>query len=159
MTTEGWYYTHDGHRHGPFSGRELRALAASGAILRTDTIGREGVETGVLAETIQHLFPATVVVPVAAEPPAVVADPVRTEVPQPQPVVFTRRKLTAVAGQGAVIMSQDGERVKFKKKCLKCRHEDSTWTTLPISVGVMRAGFFCPKCRQRREVELHGRQV
>jgi len=45
---------------------------------------------------------------------------------------------------------------KFRKKCTTCGHADNSWNTLPIRNGVMRAGFYCIKCRKHRDVEVHG---
>jgi ribosomal protein L33 len=66
------------------------------------------------------------------------------------------RKGRATAGRGAVLVGQDGVNVKFRKKCTACGHADSSWTTMPIRNGVMRIGFYCPKCRKHRDVEVHG---
>jgi GYF domain 2 len=56
--SDRWYYAHDDNKIGPFSDRQLMALAVLGEILRTDTIWKEGVEKGVLATKVQYLFPA-----------------------------------------------------------------------------------------------------
>lgn len=175
--TNGWYYAHDGERRGPFTGRQLRILALSGRILRTDSVYREGIEAGVEASEVKNLFaivPTPARVTSVAEPVSVVAEPLPIPAPEPVPVsvpapniapppqvaapMRAPRKFSAIAVKGAVVMSQDGERVKYKKKCTKCQHEDSSWTTAPITVGTMKAIYFCPKCSQRREVELRGRQ-
>jgi transposase-like protein len=58
--------------------------------------------------------------------------------------------------RGAVIVGQDGVNVKYKKKCLTCGHADSSWHTAPIRNGVIKAVFFCPKCRKSRDVEIKG---
>lgn len=60
----------------------------------------------------------------------------------------------AVAVKGAVIVSQDGARVKFLKKCTTCGHLDSSWNTMPIRNGVIRVFYFCSKCKKNRDVEL-----
>ncbi len=52
-----WYYAKEGCKVGPFSGRELKELAACGVILPTDTVWKEGVATGVLARRVRNLFP------------------------------------------------------------------------------------------------------
>ncbi len=52
-----WYYAHENAKMGPFSGRQMVDLAVAGQILRTDTVWKEGVEKGVLAQKVQHLFP------------------------------------------------------------------------------------------------------
>ncbi len=62
--TDRWFYAHAGHKLGPFSGRQLHDLSSAGEILRTDTVWKEGVESGVLARRVRNLFsepaPATV---------------------------------------------------------------------------------------------------
>jgi hypothetical protein len=62
----------------------------------------------------------------------------------------------AVVISGAIIVSQDGVAVKFRRKCPKCGHEESVRTSMIIAVGQMRSGFFCPKCRRRFEATLQG---
>lgn len=54
---ELWYYASDESKIGPCSGRELKDLAASGRILPTDTIWKEGIAKGVLATKVKNLFP------------------------------------------------------------------------------------------------------
>jgi ribosomal protein S27AE len=58
--------------------------------------------------------------------------------------------------RGAVIVSQDGTTVYFRKKCSQCGHEETGRSRLPIRNGVTRAGYFCPKCRKLRPVEIQG---
>ena len=48
----------DGCRLGPFSGRELRDLAVCGLLLPTDTVWKAGIEKGVAAALVKHLFPS-----------------------------------------------------------------------------------------------------
>jgi|SRR5579862_4296321 len=69
------------------------------------------------------------------------------------------RKRRAVATKGAIITSQDGVYVSFRKKCTDCGHEDAARTTTIIGHGIIRAYFFCPKCRKNREVILQGMQM
>ena len=66
------------------------------------------------------------------------------------------RKGRALAVKGAVISSQDGEFVHFRKKCDKCGYEDTSRTSMRIRTGVSRESFFCPKCRKVREVQIQG---
>jgi hypothetical protein len=56
--------------------------------------------------------------------------------------------------KGAVIVSQDGTNAKYKQKCSVCSQESSTWHTLRIAAGMVRAVFFCPKCSKKRDVEI-----
>jgi hypothetical protein len=51
-----WYFSHDGDKAGPYSGRQLMELAATGAILPTDTIWKEGIEQGMPAQNVRNLF-------------------------------------------------------------------------------------------------------
>jgi hypothetical protein len=62
----------------------------------------------------------------------------------------------AVAGRGTVIVGQDGTNVQFRKKCSTCGHEDNCRSRMPIKTGVTKVGFYCPKCRKRRDVEIQG---
>jgi hypothetical protein len=75
----------------------------------------------------------------------------KAPVQQPPP-----RKGRATAVRGAVIVSQDGTTVYFRKKCSQCGHEETGRSRLPIRNGVTRAGYFCPKCRKLRPVEIQG---
>ena len=52
-----WYYAHDENRIGPFSSRQLKELASTGAILVCDTIWKEGIVKGVVASRVKNLFP------------------------------------------------------------------------------------------------------
>jgi hypothetical protein len=65
----------------------------------------------------------------------------------------TRR---AIAGTGAVLISQDGYNVHYRKKCSQCGFEDTCRSTMLISMGATRTYFFCPKCRKNREVQIQG---
>jgi hypothetical protein len=67
-----------------------------------------------------------------------------------------KRKARATAGRGVVIVGQDGTSVKYRKKCTACGFEDSSWRTMPIARGTTRLSFFCPKCRKKRDGEIHG---
>jgi hypothetical protein len=69
----------------------------------------------------------------------------------PQP-----KKGRALGGNGAIIVSQDGFTVYFRKKCTKCGYEDLSKSRMPIRSGTTRTGFFCPKCRKLRQVEILG---
>ena len=51
-----WYYAHDANKIGPFSGQQLKNLAATGHILQADIIWKEGVAKGVLASKVKNLF-------------------------------------------------------------------------------------------------------
>jgi hypothetical protein len=66
------------------------------------------------------------------------------------------RKGRATAGQGAIIVSQDGTTVQYIKKCIKCGHADASKSRMPIKHGTTRIGYYCPKCRKLRPVEIQG---
>jgi hypothetical protein len=66
------------------------------------------------------------------------------------------RMRRAVAGQGAVLVSQDGYRVHYRKKCSACGFEDNCRSTMLISTGITQSHFFCPKCRKNRPVQIKG---
>src|SRR5437773_2565578 len=51
-----WYYSHEGVRLGPCSARQLKELAASGGLLRTDTVWKQGTPHGVPADRVKNLF-------------------------------------------------------------------------------------------------------
>jgi len=209
-----WFYSHEGVRLGPCSARQLKELAASGGLLPTDTVWRQGTPQGVPAHRVKNLFviarvdtpgseevdlsrlPATAPVSTAI-PPAIAsyARPLppdaradRAEVPterpselaedamapttlaadaagqtpgqppaqsrqgQPQP----RKKARALAVKGAIIVSQDGTRVRYRKKCTVCGFEESNRSSMLIRRGQIRAGFFCPTCRKNRPVVIQG---
>jgi hypothetical protein len=66
------------------------------------------------------------------------------------------RMRRAVAVQGAVLVSQDGYSVHYRKKCSQCGFEDNCRSSMLISTGITRSHFFCPKCRKSREVQIQG---
>jgi hypothetical protein len=163
-----WYYAHGLEpRLGPFSPEQMKALALSGDILPTDTVWKHGVERGAQATRVQHLFTHTLQAtkgqatesseepPQAPEPTlgAAKAPPHSSSTPA---AAHSRRR--ALAGHGATITSQDGEYVRFRKKCMTCGLEDTSRSMLRILPGPMKAQFFCRKCRKSREVSLRGFQ-
>jgi len=173
-----WYYWHDADVLGPFSGKQLFDLAATGGIVPTDTIWKEGVEGGIQASRVQHLFPVVPEsqlvggdLPMAtaapsAESPAKAPAEDEGKAPAVKPPESVSRwdsgshnkggKSRAVAGKGVVIMGQDGTNVKFKKKCTTCGYEDSSMKTMAIARGTTRVVFFCQKCKKQRHVEING---
>jgi|SRR5579884_505724 len=66
------------------------------------------------------------------------------------------RMRRAMAGKGAILLSQDGYHVHYRKKCSQCSFEDTCRSTMLINIGSTRSHFFCPKCRKNREVEIQG---
>jgi hypothetical protein len=177
-----WYYAQDNRSFGPLAWEQLRQAAAAGQVRPTNIVWQQGMTEGVVASTVEYLFPAALAKPPpAATAPAVTAPPsaVRAKTLSPTPPLSAAspppptpaaapgtpdqpppqeqvRKRRAAGVKGAVVLSQDGVVVSFRKKCLKCGQEDSTRTTMPIRNGPMRAGFFCPKCRKLQPVEMQG---
>jgi hypothetical protein len=177
-----WYFSRDEKKLGPYSAVQLKELAAAGEIQLTDTIWKEGVASGCPASRVKHLFPSAPAAPVPDPPPSSAepeSQPTAKEQTSPEPAaameparVFQEaeappsistgpppikpKKKLAVAVQGVVIITQDGERVAFRKKCIKCKFEDNCRTTLPIRIGTTRATFYCPKCRKVQPVVLQG---
>jgi hypothetical protein len=93
--------------------------------------------------------------PLAAAAVALADKATRTQRPQISATEEVKKR-RAVAVSGAVILSQDGTSVNYKKRCRKCGHEDATRSSMPISIGITRASFFCRKCKHLREVEIEG---
>jgi len=214
-----WYFGWDLERFGPFSAAQLKELGALGKLQPTDTVWKEGIENGVLADNVKNLFldpPAealhakTTTGPVAyesltvdAERPEIIPNGLMLNVvPDQTDVVFPGspspinspgseeieeraleasralstatdlkpitndhdpgtqrkplRKGRAIAVKGAVIISQDGGIVQYRKKCIKCAYEDACRIRMPIRNGVSRERFFCPKCRKLGEVIIQG---
>ena len=170
----GWFYARDEHaKLGPFSGERLKELAASGVLLPTDTVWKAGVDDGVQARLVKNLFapeaarellPAPVVpkldakgdqgtIPFTGDSEEQVA-PERSETkPRPKPNV----RAVATAVKGADIVGQDGVEARYRMKCTECGHKDSSCRTIKIVPKTTKSGFFCPKCKKRREVIILGR--
>jgi len=177
-----WYYGWGKHKFGPFTETQLMELAEQGKLQPMDTVWKEGTDNGIPALQVKNLFPemeedapaaaegqrseseSVAAVPSeAAEPkeptdfdsasaaPSAIADSNPSATPK-----YTQRKGRAVAVKGAIIISQDGERVQFRKKCLRCGYEDASKSGMPIRNGTTRARFFCPKCRKAGEVIIQG---
>jgi hypothetical protein len=72
--------------------------------------------------------------------------------PRVKPAVVRMKR--AIAESGAIILSQDGERVRFRKKCVRCGFEDACNSTMRIMPGINRQLFFCPKCRKQVGVAI-----
>jgi hypothetical protein len=237
-----FYFARNQEQFGPFSAVQLKEFAATRRLQPTDTVWKEGMKKGVLAATVNYLFPAaaaekrpedtpvetasrpasspqpatspspgspTPEAPSAAAPlpahaqtppveptpqlpqasghsqpavalapepspgagestgriselvPPLTADPLLqpssgappTAKParsQPHPV----KKGRVTGARGAIIISQDGEFVRYRMKCIKCNYEHVSQNRMPIKNGCTRVGFFCPKCKRRRPVEI-----
>jgi hypothetical protein len=74
----------------------------------------------------------------------------------PRPPAEPARKWRAVARNGAIILSQDGATVRYRKKCSQCGFEDRCRSSMHIDPGVRRIRFYCPKCRKSREIQIQG---
>jgi GYF domain 2 len=154
----GWYYAHDETKIGPFSGDQLKDLAASGELLPLDTVWKGGVEQGVQASRVKNLFAAAPAVMLATDnssTAALVSAPT-PEAPRNSPTTpaKTVNRGRAVALRSADIVSQDGTQAKYRKKCTACGTVDSSCHTITISNKTTKANYFCPKCRKRREVVI-----
>jgi hypothetical protein len=228
-----WYFARNNQSRGPFSATELQALAASGQIRAADTVWKEGMEKGVLAAKVKHLFavvqpsptvaPAKEVFPTASSSAAPAQSPVRpveepppatpfeamttpaegpldfpddpallplddvpwsvgvaaaqaalaarqresasSEAPaaaekpaaridprRPEPEVRQKRVTTV---KGGTLVNQDGVRVKYRKKCIRCGHDDTCVSSAVIQLGCVRVNFYCPRCRKSQQTEIH----
>jgi hypothetical protein len=248
-----WYFAWDDHRFGPFSAAQLKELAALGRLQPTDTVWKAGVEKGVPADKVKHLFPTRVAEAHPAEASSLltqrlsstlerphdlcspkpngaakldpwlnahhdqtvaeervhdlipnglmlegqpgphdapdwsphapsnspVPDVVAGGEPEASPALTVTaepkadgpatpgqdqpsspkklvKKGRATAVKGAILISQDGEVVQYRKKCLKCGYENTTRSSMPIRNVVSTASFFCPKCRKSGAVVIRG---
>jgi hypothetical protein len=52
-----WYYAQDNRSFGPFSWGQLREAADAGRLRRTNIVWQQGMTEGVVASTVNHLFP------------------------------------------------------------------------------------------------------
>lgn len=90
----------------------------------------------------------------AAAPAPVIEAPAST----PKPAAVERPKQPpkgrATAVCGAIIVSQDGARAKYRMVCKPCGHQDSSCQSLTITNKTYKRNFFCPKCRKRRDVSI-----
>jgi hypothetical protein len=179
VVIEQWYYWHESEILGPFSGNQLVNLAAAGDILPDDIVWKDGVEGGVPAHKVNHLFGA----PSTLTPEATASESIPTTgtTQEGKPAIATGTatqpaspveevpksswdrgratssgKARAVAGKGTVLVGQDGVTVKFRMKCTVCGFEDSSWKSRSITRGTTRLPFYCPKCRKKCNVEIHG---
>jgi hypothetical protein len=108
---------------------------------------------GILAETVAAQAPSPPLLATTDIPsPSSAAANENSPAPQPE----QPRKRRAVGLRGAVIVSQDGYTVQYRKKCSQCGCEDACRSTMPIATGTTRTHFFCPKCRKSRDVQIQG---
>jgi len=154
----------------------MKDLATLGSILRSDTVWKDGVEKGVLASKVKYLFTipsASVIVsvqkvtalskpatapaapPSAVEPAAGSQERPVAAAPKPALVQKPAQKGKAVATKGAEIISQDGLKAKYRRICTVCKQKDVSVQTIVISNKTTNSGFYCPKCKKRRDVTIH----
>ena len=50
-----WHYTQNGNQHGPVSSSELKQLAASGKLLPSDLVWKEGMDEWISASKVKDL--------------------------------------------------------------------------------------------------------
>jgi TM2 domain-containing membrane protein YozV len=62
--SDQWFYSRDGRQYGPVPTSELKSLAASGVVLPSDYVWREGMTNWALATQVEGIFE-----PGAAPPP------------------------------------------------------------------------------------------
>jgi hypothetical protein len=164
-----WFYARDAQRLGPFSSARLLEMATIGEILPTDTVWKRGIAHGVLAAKVKNLFPAAQIEnfpptepPVATAgasnlAPAEDSPPIAPPgTPAPTSNLQPAKKGRAIALTGAIVFSQDGLAVQFRKKCIMCGHVDVSKNKMLIRPGVTRLRYYCPKCRKLREVTIQG---
>jgi hypothetical protein len=84
-----------------------------------------------------------------ADQPAVEAPPA----PKPPPEFKRVKRVLSV--RGGDLVSQDGEKVKYRKRCLKCNQPDTGVSTMPIRPGTTRVMYFCPKCKKSQLTEVY----
>jgi len=65
-----WYVRKGGKKHGPFTNEQLKKLAATGKIDRTDQLWKEGMEKWVPCSSAKGLFVAAAPASLAPPPPA-----------------------------------------------------------------------------------------
>ncbi len=115
------------------------AAVHSGPVEGTAVAEAPAGDAQAIPDTVE-LQPEAQLAPPAAPPPA----------PPKKPV----KKGRAIAVKGAIIVSQDGTSAKYKHKCPVCSSEGSSWNSMRITAGVVRAVFFCTKCSKKRDVEI-----
>jgi len=87
------------------------------------------------------------------EEPAPEEKPAERAAPRRHEQETRKKRVTTV--KGGVLVSQDGVRMKYRKKCIRCGHDDTSVTSSVIQLGCTRANFFCPKCRKNQQTEIY----
>jgi hypothetical protein len=111
-----WYYTKQGQQQGPVSAGQLKQLAASGGLMPTDLVWKEGMANWVPARQTRGLFPpqqqvATLQARLPAAPPAAPAELVPAELLNDDEAGYedegrprrSRRRRKSGLGAGAII--------------------------------------------------------
>src|SRR5262249_4954016 len=147
----------DEEEYGPFTAAQLKELGTTGQVRPTDTIWREGMADPLPATKVKGLLPGTEApaeTPAGSEASEVPASAAAaTPAPVPKTVAETAadekialqarvqaeaKKKRVISAKGAVILSQDGKEVRFRKKCIKCGKEDRSSSKMPIRSGTTR---------------------
>ncbi len=112
--SDQWHYSHGQHEFGPFSATRMKTLAATGEVLVTDAVWKEGSETRVLAAKVKGLFqrptPRTQVqfIPVeTSKEPVAATAPVRANLAQAG-AVAPLKSLQSAPGAGSATKSEAG---------------------------------------------------
>jgi hypothetical protein len=111
-----WYYIEKGQRLGPFSSDELKQLAGSGRLQRSDTVWKQGMPQWVPASHIKGLFSAAVQAHTPGKPPpspGVPSSPAPSAAPAPS---ATPPKQPPVAGTRACEWCAES----IREEALKC---------------------------------------
>jgi hypothetical protein len=88
--------------------------------------------------------------------PAASQDETQPAKANPPPAPSKPRERRVLSVKGGILASQNGQAVKFRKRCLRCGYADTSMTTMPIRPGVTRVNFYCPKCKKSQQTEVQG---
>jgi hypothetical protein len=64
------------------------------------------------------------------------------------------RKGRAAATKGADIVSQDGFKAKYRRKCTVCGQKDQVVQTIIIANRTTNSGYYFPKCKKRGDATI-----
>ncbi len=90
-----WFIVRDGKEHGPFSGQQLKEMAATGKLQPDDKVRRDDMQAASKASAIKGLFASVEVTP--AKPPA----PTSSETPPPATKTGPSKKTLIIASAAA----------------------------------------------------------
>jgi GYF domain 2 len=86
---------------------------------------------------------------------AIVAPAILAAAPlPPKAIPKPARKGRAVATKGADIVSQDGVKARYRRKCTVCGNKDLAVQTVVITNRTTNTGYYCPKCKKKRDVTI-----